>query len=60
MMRGPNPGLDKILSPLHNVHTDSGAHPPAFRGVISPTHRLVPRLRVSGATPLLPLYAFIA
>ena len=59
---------------LQNVQTASGAHPALYsmgsgvlsrgysgRGVKLTTHlHLVPRLRMSGAIPLIPLYAFMA
>ena len=67
--------MGKSLSVLQNVHTGSGAHPASYsmitgalfgggwncRSLKLTTHlHLVPRLRMSGAIPLLPLYAFVA
>jgi hypothetical protein len=62
------------FSLLQNLQTDSGAQPAAYlmsigflsrnqtdRDIKLTTHlHLVPRLRISGAMPLLPLYTFMA
>ena len=72
--RGSNPVGERDISLLQIIQTGSGAHL-AFcsmgtgflprgqsrRGGRLTTHiHLVPRLRMSGAVPLLPLYAFMA
>jgi hypothetical protein len=62
------------VSVFQNIQTGSGAHPAscsmgtgffpggeAAVGVMLTSHlQLVPRLRMNGAIPLLPLYAFMA
>jgi hypothetical protein len=74
MIRVSNPGEEKYFSLLENVQTRSGAHPTYYSersgvlyrgqndgGVTLITHlNLVPRLRMIGAIPLLPLHAFMA
>jgi hypothetical protein len=56
---------EEICSLFQIVNTDSGAHPDSYSvgtGVFPGTAHLhlVPRLRMNGAIPLLPLYAFMA
>jgi hypothetical protein len=66
---GSNLCRGKNVSPLENLQTGSGAHPPCYSmgtgvlpGVKQPVYEvdrspLLPRLRMSGAIRLLPLYA---
>ena len=72
-VRGLNPGRNKIFFVFPNVQTGSEVHPDSYsvgtgilsrdqrgRGVKFITQlRLLPMLRMSGAIPLLPLYAFM-
>jgi hypothetical protein len=73
VVRDSNPCSGKIFSDLRNFHAVSGAHPTSYsmgtgvvsrglgaRMLLSIHFHIVPRLRMSGATPLLPLYAFKA
>jgi hypothetical protein len=70
---GSNTATGPKFSPLQNVQTSCGAHPVSYsmgtgvlsRGKVARMCRttglhLVPRLRMSGAIPQLPLYAFMA
>jgi hypothetical protein len=65
MVRGSKAGRGKWVV-LQNAQTGSGAHPASYliRTGILPGHEVhfhrVPRLRMSGALPRLPLYAFMA
>jgi hypothetical protein len=71
-VRGSNSNKGKKLFSFFNIEASSGAHPSPYSmgtGVLFPRRRerkkqgrlhLVPTLRMGGAMPLFPLYAFVA
>jgi hypothetical protein len=70
-IRGSNPGMERRFSLFQNIHSGAGAlkfheYRRSFRGSTGRGVKLttqlhpVPRLRMSGAVPLLPLYALLA